>query len=429
MTWGLRVHSADYEPRELYELGELAPESPDLVTPMVRFGDAPLALLVDMSGERTRILWSFKGKRGETNRIEYFIADFVTDEVEPFKAFARGLEAMHADDWIIPQTGVAEWDLGFDLWRVPQVTAGPEDSPIERLGDRVPLGDAENGPICEEMPDVRTALGAIRALESNGTRCRVGLGREGDPGVIPGLDVLFLPTGEPSGSRNGSVRNSSGGGSVSSRSVRQRHRSAISQGAGGALSRAGQVGASIASGLGVIATISWFNPTRRSLELMTPRIALATVAGILGAAVAFVILGWWLTPRRLMAPSRMGPETADDDLAIRRFNPSWAAVWLGYGAVWGMLFPIMFFLGHKITDIGRTWYLFDDIVTLRGALPSMTVYLAGLYVFTIGAVSVVAWATEEGWDAIDVKVLWGLGLAHLLYGGVIVLVLTWIGVG
>lgn len=390
--WGLRIYSTDYEPRELYAAGEAPADAEGLVESMVRFGDAPLALLADLGEDETRILWTFKGKRGTaTNRTEYFVIDFVTDDSAPFAAFESMLRELHEGEWVIPKTGDVRWDLGFDLWRVSPVVEGAAGGQVTRIVDGVGAG----GPIVEEVPDFRVAAAAVRALQEREAPCRVGVGREGSSSGIPGLDVLLVTE------------------------TRDAQEPSSEPGSPGETLRWGGVAGTVVAGvLGAIALVSYLYPDGMALALMTPRIGLATLGGIVGAIVAFTALGWWLTPGRLC-----GTVAGDGPY----FDPHWGGVWLGYGAFWGMAFPIMFFIGHRITGIGRGWYMFGDVVSLRGALPSMTVYLAGLYIFSLAVVSVGGWKTQHG--TLDVRGLWAMGAAHLVYGVSVVFVLRFVGVG
>lgn len=195
---GLAIYTDDYEPHCVYGAERTGDGSPERVRQAVRYGDAPLALLVDFDDAGGRVVWSFRGKRAsDANRTEYFIADFTAEAEEPlFRAVASALRTLQDHgDWVIPPADDLRWDLGFDLWRLPADTPGLGSDERTRLFDRLTAGatSSSDGPAVFGMRTYRTAFQTVRALETTDVSCTVAVGTDGDPTSLAGVDLLLVP--------------------------------------------------------------------------------------------------------------------------------------------------------------------------------------------------------------------------------------------
>lgn len=434
MMSGLAIYSADYDPRRLESAGEPPTDAAAVVAGMARFGDAPLTLLADLDGDRTALYWSFKGKRGAaSSRTEYFIAAFATTADDPFRAFADALRTVQDDGWTIPHTGEPRWDLAFDLWRVPPTDDACDRAIVGRIASKLTADGPrqwDGGPMTFGMTDYHAAMGALRALAAADTEGRIAIGADGDPTALPDVDVAFLVGAEenltPRSAPAAAVHDRAAEGMPELQEDDEV--AAVQTGR-----RTGpRVAAGLAGVLFVLAAYSLLDPGGPLPPApLTPRISLATLGGLFGGSLSFVAVGWWLLPDRLFGAAVATERPTVADPALPEYDTDWGAVWITYGGVWGLLFPIVFYVGHRLSGIGRTWYLLGDIATLAGAVPSMLVYLAGLFCLSLGLVALLIWRRGDGQGsppAVDVRVIAALVAAHLLYGTSVVMTTTVPGV-
>lgn len=197
---GITIYTADYEPRQIYPSGDTGSHDERLIEQIVRIGDKPLALFVEFDAPGGRVVWSFKGKRGApTNRTEYFIAAFATTETGIFQDFAAALTALPADSWFIPYTEDSRWNLGFDLWRLPQLSDELDSETCEQLCATLReryVSESSSQPLVLGMTSYQSALTVLRVIQAADVQCRVAVGIADNPSRIEGLDLLLVPNAE-----------------------------------------------------------------------------------------------------------------------------------------------------------------------------------------------------------------------------------------
>lgn len=187
---GFAVYSSDFDPKRLYVRGDPDGQDPRRVADVVRFGDRPLDLLVEV--DEGRVLWSFRGQRRTTaNRTGYFVADYGGDG-NLFEGFERELRQLHeTDEWTLPHAEELRWDTGFQLWRIsPELPGLTPDERETLLGH---LQSPNSRPLEFGMADYRSALQVLKAVHEHDVPCTVGVASGDTPGSIDDVDLLLRP--------------------------------------------------------------------------------------------------------------------------------------------------------------------------------------------------------------------------------------------
>lgn len=437
---GLQIYTADYDPRHVYGPARDEPDKetdrdPTPVERAVRFGDGPLDLLVEFDDRGGRVVWSFRGKRGsETSRTDYYLADYRTGRPDLFRSLAAELAAAYDDGWIVPHAGDLRWDLGFELWRVPAGTAGLSPDGRERLFARLEgeRSGSTTGPVVFEMRDHRSALEVVRAIQESGTGCTVAIGTDGDPSSLEGVDLLLQPGGEANFEPKSAAAERILAPTDASRAepaTTDRTDPATedtdrtgptvdpprSSPAGPEVDGLGLASRLAGAALLVMLVFAGFSFVSRTL--VHPITGLATVGGAVGTIGALIGVGYRISPER----------AGGEDPFLLRPLPFLAAKSEGsrdmtltvvaYGTFCAFLFPTAFRLGGRYVT-GGDWLL-DPVSTLPGAALQVPLFVAGLYLTSVGLLAVARLRVgEPGWTP---ETLRELAVAHLVYGVAVLL--------
>jgi hypothetical protein len=407
--FGLAIFTDDYDPQRLYAADAATERDPALVESAVRFDDGPVDFLVDFEASGGRVIWSFRGKRESTrNRTEYFLADFLTDDPALFRSFQEALVGLPAD-WIVPYAGDIRWDLGFDLWRLPADTPGLSPADREQLFGRLAATeDDASGPLVFGVRDHRAALQVVRAIQEAGIECRVAVGTEGDPDVIPGLDLLLLPGGERD-FEPVSLGVETVIGQSPSDPPAESTESAVPDRPpfDPALDWASRLAGALLLVLLAFAGYSFL-----SKDPVHPITGLSTVGGFFGAIVVLPVLG-----RRFGAADSTRSSAGPALPGLFGWSPKGVLGIVTYGTLWGFLFPTLFRVGGRVFTAEQ--WLFGSVSGFQGALLSATLFVVGLF----GMATVALFASSRHgiigeWNASLVRTL---ALAHVGYGVSLVL--------
>lgn len=400
---GFAVYSSEYTPQRLYADGDTDRIETGLVEEVVRFGDQPLGFYVDL--DQRQVLWSFKAERHtKSARTGYFIAVYQGDDGDLFRDFEEQLRGLHdSEAWAIPHTGDPRWDIGFNLWRIPGDLSGLRTDQFQELTDR--LGqDVRARPIEFGMRSHRSAFQAVRALDEADVSCTVAVGSGGDAATLSNADLLLRPgaesdfeplsewaefeADESTGKRTGET--------VSEKLRRGRDRS------GSLLSQIS--GAVLLVFLG-FAVYSFIEPSP-----VQPITGLSTAGGLIGSLVAIAAGTRFLNNRG----SKHARSSLRESLVSERDR---SVVLLAYGTLLGFGFPrLMWEVG---VALGGDGFPFGSITTLFGALPTVGVYVFG--VFVVSALLTVAQRTRDGSNSPSNDLLSALALGHVTYALVLVL--------
>jgi len=190
---GLAVYTTDYTPRLVYSEDGADERDRELVERVVRYGDAPLDLLVDFGSEGTRVLWSFQGKLGSAaNRTESFVAEFlVPADVDPFEAFEAALEAAEGDVQLA-EDGGSHQGFGLELANTEAGTPGLSPPRRRRLFERLERGVDSVEPLAFGLRGYESARAVVRAIEAADIGCRVAVASGGDPASLEGVDLVLV---------------------------------------------------------------------------------------------------------------------------------------------------------------------------------------------------------------------------------------------
>lgn len=191
---GLAVYTTDYTPWLVYSEEGAGERDRELVQQVVRYGDAPLDLLVEFDGEGSRVLWSFQGKLGSpTSRTESFVADFLApSEADPFAAFAAALETAEGDVQLAEDDG-SHPGIGLDLASTEAGTPGLSPDQRRRLLERLERGgDSGETPLAFGVRGYESACAVARAVEAADLGCRVAVASGGDPASLEGVDLVLM---------------------------------------------------------------------------------------------------------------------------------------------------------------------------------------------------------------------------------------------
>lgn len=420
---GLEIYTTDYDPRRVYGDGTGGDSGP--VERAIRFGDAPLALLVEFDGRDARAVWSFKCKRGSTSRTEYYVADYRADRSDAFRSLAAELATAHDDGWIVPHAGDLRWDLGFDLWRVPADVPGLSRQDREELFEGLG-GDGPSEPVVFGMSGYRSALATVRAIQEAGIECTVAVGTDGDPSTLDGVDLLLLPDGgadfEPK--RSGSDRlddssNADGSEPDACNSPEATNRTGTDEGnrpetdpGSPRPSPAGPGGSDVGlgtriAGAGLLVVLAFAGYSFVSQTPVHPITGLSTIGGAVGALAAFLVYAY-----RMRSPE--GPEGTGEARFRERLvaDQEWTLAVVAYGTFSAFLFPTVFRVGGRYVTEG--YWLFGSIDSLGYASLQVPLFVAGLYALSVNLLSVVH--RRYGQRELPTATLRDLAVAHLLYG-------------
>lgn len=425
----LSIYSIERPPTQLYAVGQTtdAEERPplDRVTSDGRL----MELLVEFEDSTTRVLWVCNAIRpSQSDSLERFVVDVETDRTEPFRAFYDMLMIAVEDGWEFPSLTDPRWDIGFVLWRTPPdatLTQGDQDAVNEFI--RSNAGPPEDDPLVFGMTSVRAALAAVRSLEQSELDCTVAVDSYGISRSDPEMDLVFVPGSaadwEPqSSTANELLRRRERDQSTTAESPEEA--STSSRHAIPDLVFAGAFVIVILLIAGAVPVL--LSPGGRvPLNPITVRQALAITGGVLGSLLSFLTVGRWLTLEQVLDSEPGSTDTDASTATPTKYDPSWGVLWIGYGTFWGLAYPLVFYFAYKLTGVGQGWHLLGDIATLRGGLPSILVFIPGLYVISMIVLSTNIWTTD-GTGVISIRrdTIWKLSIAHVIYGVCLFLVTT-----
>ena len=421
MMGTLTIFTADYEPQPVFaDDGADSAADADLAEAVVRYGDGPLPLLIDRDPPTTRIAWYFRGRqRSVTNRTEYFVATFRTEATEPLTAFADALESVIETGWHIPHTDDLRWDFGLVAYRVETMSVEPDAARIDRLngaidelsttGDRIVLG--ARGYV--------EALGLLRPLFESDTACRIAVGTGGE---IDDADIVIEPDADRSFEpRSAAARAITETGSrdpepgTSDRPFEGPRHDVSPWRIASALAGAGTL-ALLALAIFSVGTVAIGSVGMDLPVPFRPVWAIATLGGFAGIVVALGLFGPRLTAPR--NPLVITSGSMAERIAEYRVNVEWVLSISAYGTVCGLAFPVLFEMGGTVVGDGP--WVFGHVQTLDGGLPSLAVFLAGVFVLSLALVTVTSWTTRrinpDSNIALSVREFVSLAGAHLLYG-------------
>jgi hypothetical protein len=428
---GLVIYTADYDPKRLYADPEAGDRDRALVERVVRFDDGPLGLLVEFRDSGGRIVWTFQAKRGgPTSRTAYFIADFATEDPALFDAFARALRSL-PEEWILPYADDLRWDLGVELQDLPAGTPGLTASDRDQLFGRLDReGGAGTGPLVFGVREYRDALEVVRAIQQAGIECRVAVGSDGDPDVIPDLDFLLLP-----GARRNFEPQSLGVETVIGAAANPAPAAAEQTGdtdvsapdtdtdgvtseADGTPTQDSDRNATLdwraRLAAGVLLVVLGFSAySFVSKDPVHPITGLSAIGGVLGTLAGIPVLD-----RHLGGPD--SPENGGSRLLapIKR-APGTVLLLLAYGTAWAFVFPTLVRVGGRFVTPDQ--WVFGAISRFTPALLSVGLFVTALFALT--TLALVGHRRHRGAAAMDTDLLLSLVRAHLRYG-LAILVLT-----
>lgn len=432
----LAIYTTDYNPRRLHpEDGDAVPTR---VETAVRFGDAPLALSVTFEGDTTHLVWSFRGKRGSaSNRTDYFVAAYRTDEPDPFRGFADALRGLHDEGWEIPAAGELRWNLGFELWRLPPGEVALDAAAVNTLLNRLEERPSHDEPMIVGMADYRDALALVRSIADAGLDRAVAVGTDGDPRGLDEVDLLLEPDADTNFvARSPGAPDVSAGGSTDAEVVPRRTRPSPELPDWDAEPRYVLLAGLAVTGacllLAAVSLLDVLVDTELPGTFLHPRTAVGTAGGTVGATLVALLLG-----RSVFPPHRYGTiDSADSSAAdgydrLHRFllgtpvgsrlppTPTLATWLVTYGTAAGLAFPIVYRVG--------TGLLFEEALTY-GLVESTTAAVVPVVGFAIGlfalSLTIVAgwrWLTGPRGAVIDLAELAAIGLAHTVYAAGLIL--------
>lgn len=402
---GLDIYTADYEPRRVYGDESDSEHDPTPVERAVRFGDAPLALLVAFDDGDGHVVWSFRGKRrSETNRTEYYVADYRSERAAVFRSLATELEAARDDGWIVPHADDLRWDLGFDLWRVPADV--PDLSPDERedLFDR--LEEDESDPVVFGMTGFRSALATVRAMQEAEIDCTVAVGTEGDAESLD-ADLLLVPDADADFEPR-----SSGAEQLLESAESQRAPPDPEPSPTGLPDRDGtELGfASRIASAALLVVLAFSGYSFVASTPVHPITGLSTLGGLVGSIGVFVAFGDRMTPDGMGPWDGLAPDAGPRARLLA--DQGWTLRVVAYGTICAFLFPTTFRVGGQLLTPGP--WLFGPISVLGSAALQVPLFVAGLYALSVSLLSVAS--RRSGLGGLTTETLRDLAVVHFLYG-------------
>jgi hypothetical protein len=397
---GFAVYSSEYNPQRLYSDGNPESIETSLIEEIVRFGDRPLDLYVDL--EQRQLLWSFKAERHTTSaRTGYFLAAYQGTDEDLFRGFEEKLRRLHdSEEWAIPHTGELRWDIGFDLWRVPAEAPGPTNDRLQDVTERLREGDL-NRPIEFGMRTHRSALQVVRALDEADVSCTVAVGAGGDVATLSNVDLLLRPGAErdfePLSTLASEIDGAKATG-IPPEPTESRNRDHDRSTSGSLLSRVSSAVLLVFLGF---AAYSFVEPSP-----VQPLTGLSTLGGLLGSLAAIVTGTWVLDTQRSERDVSwewvQEAITADTDRTL---------IVLAYGSLLGFGFPrIMWEFGSAL---GNDGFLFGPITTLPGSLLTGSVYV--LCILAVNLLVLTLRAQRKGSDTLSRQVLSAVTAGHFAY--------------
>lgn len=351
---GLAIYSDDYEPRRLYASGDAAERERSLVEQAVRLGERPTTLLVAFEETGGRVVWTFRGTRGaQTNRTEYFLADYATDEGDLFEGFAAAMRE-DLEEWQLDRKGALRWNLDFELPHVAADESALGDTDIDHILED--LASDHDSPRSLEVDSLEAALPVLATIKQRGIACTVAIGAENGVASAPGVDLL-ITTHDPAPTRPPArepTQERTDDGEPAEQPA------SIPTPLGGATF--GIAAATLVVMLG-FAAYSFV-----SVDPVHPITGLATVGGFIGTLAAIVI----------DSRVRNGHIALITSQALSNLEETLPL--LAYGTLWAFLFPTVFRVGGRLLT-GNTW-LFGVVTSLGPAFLS-----AGLYVSVLTAMT------------------------------------------
>lgn len=365
----LAVYSTDLEPERLYSTDDFGHGVDDRIRQFVHAGDRPLDLLVDFQARR--VLWLFKARRSTaTTRTGYFLADYRGEgDTDLFRGFERAIRTLHeSDDWALPYRDDAQWDAGFNLWRVDRQYPDVDSSTVASFRDALDTPSRQDEPLVFGMHDHHSAQQVVTALDADGHDCTVAVG-EGPQDILDGLDLVLVPGAsddfEPQSAAARTVFDEPDT-SAASRSTESTVR--FEQPSVGS-----RIGGAVLLVILAFSAFSFISP-----KPFHPITGLAAFGGLVGSVFGYATL--------------TADATDSVEAIVGRFhrrvleNVDQSVVILAYGTTIGFAFPTIFRIGGQLLGGGQ--WVFGPVTTLGNTLLSLALFGVVLAVVNYGVLSV-----------------------------------------
>lgn len=395
---GFAIYSSDAEPNRLHSEGPLVQDADGRVRGVVRAGDSPLDLLVDV-GQR-RVIWSFKGEhRTRATRTGYFVADYRADGQDLFRGLEGQLRDLHESDaWSLPHAEDLRWDTGFQLWRIDgdlgDASTAERDRLFAHLADRSP----EDPPLEFATADYRRALEVLKAVYEADVDCTVAVSADADVSSLPDVDLVLRP------GMGTDLEPLSGGAEAIVDEKSERDRTAAPTEVTTGRSRADRSGLAVRlAGAALLVVLGFSVYSFVSIDPLHPITGLSTIGGLLGSLLVFP----GMAHRLRTADTDRGHVAATRHALRHEGNRSLVVVSLATLAAF--LFPTIFRVGGAMLT-GEQWLL-GVVAAPVGAAASVAAYVGAMLVVSTALAALL----RRGEGTLTVRRVGLLVGAHAVY--------------